>query len=305
MTLEQEYEEDVSGRQKQQKHEGPDDQIQSLKSFAMGRVMEAYASACSKGIDRPGDGDGDEQDLEARMCAALTCVDMHPRNSVHQGLACLGSRKKCTYPASRLVGMLRVDISAPATQHKLPPSEWVRGYGSAGKTHPLLVLLDASIVAPGPRCIGMANIREWHAAAPNTACSAKKTQDHNEASAEHIQSAPDLRGGGACDFIGRGPLDADSSHAGSLQSDFIGRGPLDADSSHAGSLQRVQQAEKEAAGRVVAMCEHNRNQGGGTRRDSKMLSTMSTRGLPRCVMHPRGISTNMFKTSRMNMYRHV
>jgi hypothetical protein len=37
-------------------------------------------------------------------------------------------------------------------------SEWVQDYCSA---HPLLVLAEASVIMPGPRCIGLAPIHRW------------------------------------------------------------------------------------------------------------------------------------------------
>lgn len=92
-------------------------------------------------------------------------MDSHPLKNAFQGLACLGSKKKMDDKrGNRLLGMMRVPmvITSAAATHTSEPArgwEWVQDYCSA--THPLLVLTEASVIMPGPRCIGSTCMDTW------------------------------------------------------------------------------------------------------------------------------------------------
>ena len=70
---------------------------------------------------------------------------------------------------NRLLGMVRVPLIRRRQEQKINSSststvlikdmEWLPDYGA--KEHPLLILTEASILIPGPRCIGLLNMKEW------------------------------------------------------------------------------------------------------------------------------------------------
>jgi hypothetical protein len=82
-------------------------------------------------------------------------MDLHLMRTEFQGLACLGSKKEGAERGNRLLGMMSVTLrpSAPKSWH------WDDGY--CQRTHPLLVLAEASMIMPGPRCIGLAPMELW------------------------------------------------------------------------------------------------------------------------------------------------
>ena len=103
------------------------------------------------------------------VCKALIGVDLHPLTNKVQGLACLGSRKSDAAMGNRLLGMVRVALIRSRQQQEInrggtstvliKDMEWLPDYGA--KEHPLLILAEASILIPGPRCIGLLNMKEW------------------------------------------------------------------------------------------------------------------------------------------------
>jgi hypothetical protein len=100
---------------------------------------------------------GCEERREVVVPAALLGVDMHPAKNAFQGLACLGSKKKAGGTGNRLLGMMRVQRDE--TGPDMYTSDWVQGYCS--EAHPLLVLAEASVIMPGPRCIALSPMERW------------------------------------------------------------------------------------------------------------------------------------------------
>jgi hypothetical protein len=100
---------------------------------------------------------GCEERNEVVVPAALLGVDMHPAKNAFQGLACLGSKKKAGATGNRLLGMMRVQRGE--TGPDMYTSDWVQGYCS--EAHPLLVLAEASVIMPGPRCIALSPMERW------------------------------------------------------------------------------------------------------------------------------------------------
>ena len=100
---------------------------------------------------------------------ALIGVDLHPLTNKVQGLACLGSRKLDAVMGNRLLGIVRVPLIRRRQEQKFNSSststviikdmEWLPDYGA--KEHPLLILTEALILIPGPRCVGLLNMKEW------------------------------------------------------------------------------------------------------------------------------------------------
>jgi len=111
---------------------------QGRRDYAFNEIVKASLCCATAGW-------GDE------AAAALLGVDMHPAKNAFQGLACLGSKKKAGGTGNRLAGMMRV--------HGEGGSDWMPGYCS--NAHPLLVLAEASVIMPGPRCIGLAPMERW------------------------------------------------------------------------------------------------------------------------------------------------
>ena len=136
-----------------------------LKELAMGRLLQAYnLHRNENGVagwqqqQHPKEGECAGSYSEAFVAlasAALMGLDPHPRSNSRQGLACLGSRKQANYPGSRMMGMLKVCLTTGCAQ-------WENDEDSEFLWHPLLALVEASIVIPGPRCIGVTSMKEWH-----------------------------------------------------------------------------------------------------------------------------------------------
>jgi hypothetical protein len=139
--------------------------LQDAQAAAMGSVLRRYAASGGGSAPAAGTSAGD-----ADCMAALIGLDLHPKQNAHQGLACLGSRKPAptsqvsaaaaaaaAAPSSKLLGMIRVELGSPSDKQRerrrLCAWEWVEGYASSA--HPLLVLAESSILAPGPRCVGL------------------------------------------------------------------------------------------------------------------------------------------------------
>lgn len=92
----------------------------------------------------------------------LAGMDLHPRQNAQQGLACLGSRKTGAECGNRLVGMMIVDTNICAG-HWLATGKmraWIKDYCTL--SHPLLIMTEASVVAPGPRCIALRGMHSWN-----------------------------------------------------------------------------------------------------------------------------------------------
>ena len=159
----------------------------SMKGWGAHRKQQQQPHAMSKGVQAGGDpgaslkavqadalrcvlvSDLEEQGSNAGVAAPLIGLDLHPKQNSHQGLACLGSRKpshsahvtsSIPPPASKLLGMMKIfvfDAGHNACTKAAPRGccawEWVDGYAS--DAHPLLILAEASILTPGPRCVGL------------------------------------------------------------------------------------------------------------------------------------------------------
>lgn len=112
--------------------------------------------------------------------AALAGMDLHPRQNAQQGLGCLGSKKPGAQRGNRLVGMMKVSLAGLEEKGTVSAS-WLDGYSR--RSHPLLVLTEASIVSPGPRCIPLLDMRTWR---PFGSSATKDLSGLHNASASHL-----------------------------------------------------------------------------------------------------------------------
>lgn len=113
----------------------------------------AMCDALNHAVSLRAQASGEESSDAARLLSSLVGMDLHPRQSAHQGLACLGSIKPGAEKGNRLLGMMRVPHLASSR------AEWDGAYASS--THPLRMLADASSVHPAPLCIVLAPVSEW------------------------------------------------------------------------------------------------------------------------------------------------